>query len=340
MDISSIFTFVAALAYVGLTIYLANQEALTGERGGLLRGLLYGVAGLSFLYGLYIFQIPYLPQLPDVQLPQVDATAAAVNLVLTIMLSLFSAQVVASQGFRARLRGLLPAGVAYDPDSPIHTTAWVLMLALVCIVIGGFVGGGGIAGMAQSIQETGVNFGDVLFENVVWLLAAALGVGLLLRRTPQQALARLGLRLPSPQDINWGIGVGILLFMVIIGVSAVWVQLVSPEELQQQTAASDQLAQAFNSLPLAFLISVVVAIGEEIFFRGALQPVFGLWLTSIFFAALHTQYTLTPATIVILITSLALGWLRQRQSTTASIIAHFVYNFIQLALAALFGTSL
>jgi membrane protease YdiL (CAAX protease family) len=83
-----------------------------------------------------------------------------------------------------------------------------------------------------------------------------------------------------------------------------------------------------------------VALGEEVFFRGALQPVFGLGLTSVFFALLHTQYTLTPASAGIFLVSLGMGWLRQRYSTTAAIFAHFAYNFIQLALVALANMAL
>ena len=122
-------------------------------------------------------------------------------------------------------------------------------------------------------------------------------------------------------------------------VNYVWARLVSPQELQQQTAASEQIAQAFNTLPVSLALSLIVAIGEEIFFRGALQQVFGIWLTSLLFAVIHTQYTLTPATLIIFVTALALGWLRNRYSTSASIVGHFVYNFIQLALAALVGAS-
>lgn len=340
MDISSILTFTGALAYVGFTIYLANQQILAAGREGLLRWLLYGFAFLTFLYGLLILQAAYLPLPEEAGLPQVDATGAAVNFVLTLILCLLSVQIVSSQGVRERIRRFLPENASYDPASPMHTTAWVLMLSMICIVVGDFVVGGGIAGLAESIQMRGVDLGDVLFEDVLWVFAATLGVGLFLRRAPQNALARLGLRLPTREDINWGIAIGIVLFGLIIAASLVWTQFVSPEELQQQTAASDQLAQAFNSLPKALLLSAIVAIGEEVFFRGALQPVMGIWVTSIFFAALHTQYTFTPATVIIFVTSLALGWLRQRQSTTAAIIGHFVYNFIQLALAVLVGSSL
>jgi membrane protease YdiL (CAAX protease family) len=219
-------------------------------------------------------------------------------------------------------------------------TACVLLLAFVVVTIGNFVVGGGIEGMAANLESSGVAFDDFLFENVLWIFAATLGVGLFLRRTPQQTLDRLGLRLPTAQDITWGVGMGVLLFGAVIAVGVVWSMAVSPEQLQQQTAASEQLARSIDTLPLSLAISVVVAIGEEVFFRGALQPVFGIWLTSLFFAILHTQYTLTPATLLIFVTALAFGWLRQRYSTSSAIVAHFVYNFIQLALAVLAGMSL
>jgi len=75
------------------------------------------------------------------------------------------------------------------------------------------------------------------------------------------------------------------------------------------------------------------AIGEEIAFRGALQPVFGLWPTALFFALVHIQYTLTPAALIIFGVALGLGWLRRRYNTTTSIVAHFLYDFSLFALS-------
>ncbi|MCC6802322.1 MAG: CPBP family intramembrane metalloprotease [Anaerolineae bacterium] len=340
MDFFSFLMFGGVITYVGFTIYLANQETIVANRQGLLRWLLYGLALMTFLYGTFILQAALVPLPAEVDFPQIDSTAGAVYFVLTTAVSLLSIQIISSQTLRERIRRRLPASAAYQPDSPVHTTALVLILAFICVVVGNFVVGGGLAGLAESIQLNGVNLGDILFQNVLWVAAAALGVGLLLRRAPDGALKRLGLRLPTRQDISWGVGIGVLLFGVIVIVSMVWTSLVTPEELQQQTAASGQLAQAFNSLPKALALSVMVAIGEEVFFRGAIQPVLGIWVTSAFFVLLHTQYTLTPATVMIFITSVALGWLRERLSTSASIIAHFVYNFIQLALAVLVGSSL
>src|SRR5262249_53261327 len=156
------------------------------------------------------------------------------------------------------------------------------------------------------------------FQAVLEVVIALLGVGLALRRTPQQTFERLGLRVPTLSDIVWGIGVG-LFFIGLLGVfGTIWENATSPEQLAEQTAAAEQISEAFPTLPLAFIMAASAAIGEEIWIRGALQPVFGIIISSIFFVLLHTQYTLTPATLIILVLSLGLGWLRQRQSTTAA----------------------
>jgi uncharacterized protein len=68
-----------------------------------------------------------------------------------------------------------------------------------------------------------------------------------------------------------------------------------------------------------------------------MQPVFGLVPTSLLFVAIHAQYTLTPAALLLLVVALGLGWVRIRYGTNAAIIAHFAYNFIPLAMTLLLG---
>jgi membrane protease YdiL (CAAX protease family) len=82
---------------------------------------------------------------------------------------------------------------------------------------------------------------------------------------------------------------------------------------------------------LAFLLAATAAVGEEIAFRGALQPVLGFLPTAIIFAMTHIQYTLTPAWLIIFGVALAFGWIRKHYNTTVSILTHFLYNFIPLA---------
>jgi membrane protease YdiL (CAAX protease family) len=199
-------------------------------------------------------------------------------------------------------------------------------------VIAAFVLQGGLSGYAQSLQENAIRPLDLLSQAVLQVVIALLGVGLALRRTLSGVLERLALRLPTSADLVWGVGVGFLFIVLMFVFSALWAALTTPEVFTEQTQAVSQLNAAFATLPLAFVVALSAAVGEEIWIRGALQPVFGIVLTSVFFTVLHTQVALTPATLLIFALSLGLGWLRQRYSTTTAIVAHFVYNFIPLAL--------
>src|SRR5690606_22175089 len=101
---------------------------------------------------------------------------------------------------------------------------------------------------------------------------------------------------------------------------------------EEQTEASSALAESINTVGLAFTLAATAAIGEEIAFRGALQPIFGFWATALIFAISHVQYTLTPASLLIFFVAIALGWVRKQFNTTTAILVHFLYNFVPLLL--------
>jgi uncharacterized protein len=195
--------------------------------------------------------------------------------------------------------------------------------------------GGGLGGLAEMIEISGISFMEVFFNGLLWVIVAFLGVGYAIRRRLPDTLARLGLRAPTVADWRAGGSFALLLTAFQICAGSLWVLLAPPEQLAEQTAASQAIGMAIDTLPLALAVSVFAAFGEEIFFRGALQPVFGLVPTALFFTFVHLQYTLTPASVLIIVVALALGWVRQRYSTTAAIIAHFLYNFIPLSLSLL-----
>ena len=110
--------------------------------------------------------------------------------------------------------------------------------------------------------------------------------------------------------------------------------VVSPETLEAQGAASSQIAEALSqSLLIAFLAAASAAVGEELLFRGALQPIFGIIPTTLLFALLHSQYSFTTSSLAIIFVGGAFAYLKEKQSTTAAIIAHFAYNFFLLGLA-------
>lgn len=357
MDISLLMFMVVALVYLGAVIYLSNQEEAQRTAGSpelvyesprqamLLRWLLYGMAAVNPVFGLLILQMALfsgantaLP--PDMQLPPVELPPALGSFVLSMVATWFCFRTVASLPWRERLARWIGARGHYNPQSSVHTAAVVLVLTLLSIMVGQLVLSGGLSGLAQNVEVEGVSAGALVFQGVLMVTAAFLGVGLLIRRTPAATFERLGLRWPTPQDIGWGVGMGFLLYLALILMASLWALVVPVEQIAEQNIAAEQIAQAFGTLPLALLLSATAGISEEILFRGALQPVFGLAVTSIFFALVHMQYALTPATIIIFVVALGLGWLRQRHSTTAAIIAHFVYNFVQLAFAILLAGAL
>ena len=122
--------------------------------------------------------------------------------------------------------------------------------------------------------------------------------------------------------------------------TAAWATLASPDWMSEGSSVAAALAESVTSLPEALLLSLPVAIGEEIFFRGALQPVFGLVPTALYFAGLHAQYGLTPALLSVFIVGLGFGLLAKRRGTVTAILAHFVYNFVQLMLVLLASSML
>lgn len=354
MDFAGLLAMLFALIFIGAMVYLANQVEMAraapqGTDAGLppalraapqaavLRWMQYGLIGMVFLLGVLVLQASLVGSLTEIagsELPlgEVDLLAAGVTFALAAGASIFGYWVLASLAVRQWLRAHLPQAAAYDPESHVHTTALLLMLAVAVWVIAAFVLQGGLSGYAESLQDNAVRPLDLVFQAVLQVVIALLGVGLALRRTLPGALDRLALRLPTGADLAWGVGMGLLFIVVMFVFSALWAALTTPEAFSEQTQAVSQLNAAFATLPLAFVVAISAALGEEIWIRGALQPVFGIGLTSIFFAVLHTQVALTPATLLILGISLGLGWLRQRHSTTAAIIAHFVYNFVPLAL--------
>jgi len=343
--------FILTLLYIGALIYIANADDLrrSTDKGGsspsmALPWMLYGLISITLLFAILLIYLAFAPDMTaameELGLPplEINRAAAIINLVLAIVLCGLAARIVMSVQARQWIQRFVSG--RYNPESSVHTTALVLALLAISIFIGQFVQQGGLTGLAQSLQESGsLSINSVFFDAVLRVILAFLGVGLAIRRTLPQTLERLGLRIPTTDDVLWGIGVGILVLVAQIAATLVWEAMVPPEEFAEQIKAANQIGLMINTLPLALLISLTAAVSEELFFRGALQPVFGLIPTSVFFVVLHIQYTLTPASLILFGVSLAFGWLRQRQSTTAAIVAHFLYDFIPLALQVLASTN-
>lgn len=108
-----------------------------------------------------------------------------------------------------------------------------------------------------------------------------------------------------------------------------------------RTHYCEVLRPRFGSLrPLDIvIIAISVGCGEELLFRGAMQPEFGLVPTAIIFGALHSTRKGTPAYGVwAAFMGLGLGWLAQATAgLIAPIVGHVVYDAAALAYVRLSG---
>lgn len=106
--------------------------------------------------------------------------------------------------------------------------------------------------------------------------------------------------------------------------------------------ATQHIAESYNRLDLSgwnpLWIAVAAGVGEELFFRGALQPIVGLWVASILFVLVHirayrwnglNKRVLLQA-ISILAVGLALGLVAMYVGLLAAIIVHSAMDAVGL----------
>jgi uncharacterized protein len=85
------------------------------------------------------------------------------------------------------------------------------------------------------------------------------------------------------------------------------------------------------------LLALSSSVAEEAFFRGALQPLVGLWVQALLFAAVHfrPRPRFYPWTAMSLVVGLGLGLLaRWLGDLSAPIVAHFTINLLNLTYIA------
>lgn len=87
----------------------------------------------------------------------------------------------------------------------------------------------------------------------------------------------------APVLIQLAVGIGYGGITAVIG----W-QIVRTKLLKPVRSFFSQLIRSFHlSGPEIIFISLCAGIGEEILFRGAIQPFLGVWITAVLFVAIH-----------------------------------------------------
>ncbi len=167
----------------------------------------------------------------------------------------------------------------------------------------------------------------VLTAWVFYLLMTLVGLGLMLVQDLPFEGAILGDGANVGFDALLGAGCGI----AVVGLTWLFRDLGPVRELNHELRA---LLGQPSSLAIAGL-AVSSAIGEEIFFRGALQPLLGFWITAALFGLLHggTSRRFRVWTIFAVAAGLLLGWLATyTENLLAPILCHMTINYFNLHL--------
>ncbi len=310
-------------------IFLANVAVRIGSTNTLYRLL---VGSLLLLMALWIGRILFDTGRIPAQMAVAYATISSVFFLACVSASIDS-------GFRQVLAKTLFRHTGYNPASIVHTLALILITAGVIVVYGTFVLNGGLQGMAanvaaerQAVEAAGTaDYAGFIEILGIYIVLSLLGVGLFVRRGIRATLQRLGVRFPGIGEWTAGIGFGLAMYVYVVILSVILNVILPPSVNQGLWGVS---TQTDDTLLYGFLMAFSAGVGEELVFRGALQPIFGVWLTSLVFVIVHTNYTFTLSWVIIGIHALIFAWLRQRANTTTAMIAHFTYNFMPYLLMA------
>lgn len=233
--------------------------------------------------------------------------------------------------FRETLSRYMPI----RPESPVHTLA---------LLLSGFLTGstiftltqGGLEGVAETAGAASI--GAILIQFLLFFLVAIFGVGLFTRRDMIAVQERLGLTVPTGRQLLVGTR-WIVILVIVQWIFGAISTILNPGQVELLEEISGSLLGEIDTVWEWLVLALTTGIGEELLFRGALQPILGLPFTAALFAIAHIQYGISPITLAVLIIGLALGKIRRDSNTTVAIFVHAGYNFM-LGMLAMLATYL
>jgi membrane protease YdiL (CAAX protease family) len=229
-----------------------------------------------------------------------------------------------------RMRLLLGRVTPIDPNSTVDISGvivafWISILAVTALLT---------VDLEAIVAETNITVADSIVTVLAYPALAFSLVGLWITRNPREAAKRLGLeRLTLRQA---GISLGLVMPMLLfgLGIDAIG-RRVQPELYAQLERVLESMSSNVTNPFVALVLGFSAGIGEEILFRGAIQPRLGIFFTAFLFAIVHTQYGFSFGTLSILLIGLVFGYQRRYMNTTAAIVTHGAYNTVAFLAAYL-----
>jgi membrane protease YdiL (CAAX protease family) len=233
-----------------------------------------------------------------------------------------------------RVRLLLGRLTPVDPNSTVDISGVILALWILLISGATLL----TVDMEAIASQVNITVGYSIISVIAYPALALCLVGIWVTRSPREAIKRLGLERLDARQIGISLGMVLPVLALGIGLDAIGRQL-QPERYAQLESVLKAMSSNVTNPAVALILALCSGIGEEILFRGAIQPRLGIGLTALLFASLHTQYGATFAIVGVFLIGIILGYQRKYMNTTSTIITHSTYNFVAFLLAYLAGTS-
>ncbi len=174
----------------------------------------------------------------------------------------------------------------------------------------------------------------VFLKSVVVLYGGMLGVALLLMGFQESGAGSVWESgKPLGEQVLWGLVIGAITAVVATVAGNRW------RLLQEVGTIVEVFLRVLKpGYGLLLGISVLSGVAEELLFRGALQPMLGIWWAALLFMLAHAfvGLRLAPLLVYLSIVFLAGVWLgiaAERLGLVASMVAHAVHNAVVFAFA-------
>lgn len=334
-----------------MILWVANLAERRGQEGNLesrralawiAYGLLIAIYGLLALFGVLSLGVGLLLRGPLGA--QLQGAYAAMGLGdvswTTVGLGLWLPSALGVLLLVPAVRRLAARVIPIDASSAVHAVALsysALVFVNLLVTLG--MGLKNLADSLQSNAAAGMPYNVtamVWAQDITMFVMALVGVGWLSRRSLPSASDRLGVTGPTWAQAAIGLATGLAMVPVILLLEWLASRAGVGPNPDVERLTEQMLGPMLTSLPGVLTLGLAAALGEETVFRGALQPRFGLILTAVLFALLHSNYGITLSTLLVFVLGMVLGLLRQRYNTSTSMIAHAIYN-IALGLISYLG---
>lgn len=231
------------------------------------------------------------------------------------------------------VRGIVSKLVPISPLSAVDMAGLIVLLH----VLGGSLAllvSTDVIGVIQSAptDQVALSIPSLIIQSLLYPIVAFFAVGLFIARGFRESWDRLGLRLPSLKYV----ALALVVVAIALGTDAVFQTLMQQLQPGQLSKMNNLMTDMFGNLlsPAgALTVGLTAGIGEELLFRGAVQPRFGIFFTAAVFASIHLQYGFSLVLLQIFTLAVLLGVLRWRAGTVSAMIAHTVYNTAGILLA-------